>query len=62
MGSEVMLYEQFAEAERTFWEKATILHAEYLRPQDKPMRSWLSRDCYTANKKCKHKTCGIMAT
>ena len=34
------------EAERTFWEKATILHAEYHRPQDKPMRNRLSRDCY----------------
>jgi hypothetical protein len=32
--------------ERTFWEKATILHAEYHRPQEKPMRSHLSRDIY----------------
>ena len=34
------------EIERTFWEKATILHTEYHRPADKPMRSRLSRDCY----------------
>ena len=34
------------EIERTFWEKATILHVEYHRPTDKPMRSRLSRDCY----------------
>jgi len=34
------------DAERTFWEKATILHAEYHRPKDKPMRNRLSRDCY----------------
>src|SRR5271157_3309364 len=26
------------EIERSFWEKATILHAEYHRPLDKPMR------------------------
>lgn len=32
--------------ERTFWEKAMILHAEYHRPADTPMRSRLSRDCY----------------
>ncbi len=34
------------EAERTFWEKATILHSEYHRPADKPMRSRHSRDLY----------------
>jgi hypothetical protein len=34
------------EIERTFWEKAIILHTEYHRPADKPMRSRLSRDCY----------------
>jgi hypothetical protein len=34
------------EVERTFWEKITILHSEYHRPADKPMRSRLSRDCY----------------
>ncbi len=33
-------------AERSFWEKATILHAEYYRPTDSPMRTRLSRDCY----------------
>ncbi len=32
--------------ERTFWEKATILHAEYHRPAGSPMRNRLSRDCY----------------
>lgn len=31
------------EIERTFWEKATILHAEYYRPLDKPMRDRFSR-------------------
>ena len=34
------------EVERTFWEKATILHAEYHRPRNKPMRARHSRDCY----------------
>jgi hypothetical protein len=34
------------EAERTFWEKATLLHAEYHRPQDKPTPSRLSRHYY----------------
>ncbi|GAF91078.1 unnamed protein product, partial [marine sediment metagenome] len=34
------------EAERTFWEKATILHSEHHRPREKPMRNRLSRDCY----------------
>jgi hypothetical protein len=29
--------------ERTFWEKATILHAEYHRPSDKPMPERFSR-------------------
>lgn len=29
--------------ERTFWEKATILHVEYHRPLDKPMRDRFSR-------------------
>jgi hypothetical protein len=33
-------------AERTFWEKATILHAEYHRPADKPMLSRHSRHYY----------------
>ena len=31
------------ELERTFWEKATILHAEYHRPADKPTPSRFSR-------------------
>jgi hypothetical protein len=30
-------------AERTFWEKATILHAEFHRPVDKPMPDRFSR-------------------
>ena len=30
-------------AERTFWEKATILHAEFYRPADKPMPDRFSR-------------------
>jgi hypothetical protein len=34
------------EPERTFWEKTTILHAEYHKPKDKPMRNHLSRDIY----------------
>ena len=31
------------EFERTFWEKATILHAEYHRPADQPMRDRFAR-------------------
>ncbi|MGO9243553.1 MAG: nucleotidyl transferase AbiEii/AbiGii toxin family protein, partial [Verrucomicrobiia bacterium] len=31
------------EAERTFWEKATVLHAEYHRPADKPLPLGMSR-------------------
>ena len=31
------------EAERTFWEKATVLHAEYHRPADKPLPVGMSR-------------------
>ncbi len=31
------------EIERTFWEKATILHAEYHRPAEKPMRDGFAR-------------------
>lgn len=31
------------ELERSFWEKATILHAEYHRPEDKPMRDRYAR-------------------
>jgi hypothetical protein len=33
-------------AKRTFWEKATILHAEYNRPADKPMPDRYSRHYY----------------
>ncbi len=33
-------------AERTFWEKATLLHAEYHRPSDKPSKERLSRHYY----------------
>jgi len=33
-------------AERTFWEKATLLHAETHRPPDKPCRERLSRHYY----------------
>jgi hypothetical protein len=31
------------EVERTFWEKATILHAEYHRPVDEPIGDRFSR-------------------
>ena len=34
------------EAARTFWEKATLLHAETHRPPDKPSRERLSRHYY----------------
>jgi hypothetical protein len=33
-------------AKRTFWEKATILHAEFYRPPDKPMPDRYSRHYY----------------
>lgn len=33
-------------AERTFWEKATLLHAEYHRPTEKPTSERLSRHYY----------------
>ena len=42
------------EAERTFWEKVTILHAEYHRPAGKPMRTRLSRDCYDVCRMAAH--------
>jgi hypothetical protein len=42
------------EAERTFWEKATILHKEYHRPKDSPIRNRLSRDCYDLCIMAKH--------
>jgi hypothetical protein len=31
------------EIERTFWEKATILHAEYHQPEDKTIKDRFSR-------------------
>ena len=34
------------EAERTFWEKATLLHAEYHRPADRPLPAGFSRHYY----------------
>lgn len=42
------------EAERTFWEKATILHAEYHRDPAKPMRPRLSRDYYDLYRLARH--------
>ena len=33
-------------AERTFWEKATILHAEFHRPPDNPSKERLTRHYY----------------
>jgi len=33
-------------AKRTFWEKATILHAEYFRPAEKPLPARYSRHYY----------------
>ncbi|MGJ5816080.1 nucleotidyl transferase AbiEii/AbiGii toxin family protein [Paludibaculum fermentans] len=33
-------------AKRTFWEKVTILHAEYYRPEDKPLPGRYSRHYY----------------
>ena len=33
-------------AKRTFWEKATILHAEYHRPPEKPLPERYSRHYY----------------
>ena len=40
--------------QRTFWEKATILHAEYHRPAEFPMRSRLSRDYYDVCQMAEH--------
>jgi hypothetical protein len=37
-------------AERTFWEKATLLHAEYHRPPDKGMPPRLSRHYYDVSR------------
>jgi len=44
------------EAERTFWEKATILHAEFHRPKERPMRTRLSRDCYDLYRMADHRS------
>jgi len=43
--------------ERTFWEKATILHAECHRPLDTPLRHHLSRDIYDVCRMAHHETC-----
>ncbi|HZX09993.1 MAG TPA: nucleotidyl transferase AbiEii/AbiGii toxin family protein [Acidobacteriota bacterium] len=43
-------------AQRTFWEKSTILHAEYHRPPEKQMRSHLSRDIYDVCQMAFHKS------
>ncbi len=42
--------------ERTFWEKAIILHAEYYRPLEKAMRSRHSRDLYDVYFLSKHES------
>jgi hypothetical protein len=44
------------EAERSFWEKVTILHAEYHRPAHRPMRNRLSRDCYDVVRMAAHES------
>jgi hypothetical protein len=44
------------EAERTFWEKATILHAEYHRPENKPLNKRILRDCYDIYCLSQHET------
>lgn len=44
------------EAERSFWEKVTILHAEYYRPAQSPMRNRLSRDCYDVVRMAAHES------
>ena len=40
-------------AERTFWEKVTLLHAEHHRPADKPTKENLSRHYYDVAKLAK---------
>lgn len=42
--------------ERTFWEKATILHVEYHRPPEKPLRKHLSRDFYDVFRMAQHES------
>lgn len=44
------------ELERTFWEKATILHTEYHRPADKPMPDRFSRHYADTAAMAKHPT------
>jgi hypothetical protein len=42
------------EVERTFWEKATILHAEYHRPLDQPVRDRFARHYSDLAALCQH--------
>src|SRR5262249_61044734 len=42
------------EVERSFWEKATILHAEYHRPADRPMPDRFSRHYAGTAALCPH--------
>ncbi len=44
------------EAERTFWEKATLLHAEYHRPLDKKLPRGVSRHYYDLAELSRHTT------
>ena len=44
------------EAERTFWEKATLLHAECHRPPDKPSPPGISRHFYDLAMIARHET------
>ncbi len=44
------------EVERSFWEKATILHAEYHRPPEKPMPDRFSRHYADTAALAKHPT------
>jgi Nucleotidyl transferase AbiEii toxin, Type IV TA system len=37
-------------AERTFWEKATLLHALCHKPLEKPLDNWMSRHYYDVAK------------
>ena len=41
------------DAKRTFWEKATILHAEHHRPADKPLAAGMSRHYYDRLPACR---------
>ena len=42
---------------RTFWEKVTLLHAEYHRPLDSQTRQYLSRHYYDVAMLADHKDC-----